>query len=400
MKITSKIQLFKHMLKQHNQQYILTYQDLYGKSKCQFCNNKPLFNQKTLKPKKYCVEHKLALKKQNSILCKQFYLKRGYSYEEAIQIIANIQRKNSKKYNDCYSKEKLIEQGYTQQQAQQKVIWRRKHNPRCRDVHTEEQVNNVIQKATNTLKNTLQQKPKGYYRASSMNFYKTQHLSQEQRRKIIRENGYCKDNPKFNTFKNSLTIEYYINLGYTQLQAKQKLKERQATFSLEKCIKKYGEEKGLEVFNKRQEKWLKSLNTPENIEKIKKGQLKGFTNAKSKNWSKISQQLFNNILNEIDLSQYKVYFHDLNFQYVVQKEVGFRLLDFYIEELNFAIQFDGTYWHKDDTEEIINIRDNEIKNILNNIEILHIKEQNYIKNKIGTIKFIVERIKELINASV
>jgi len=39
-----------------------------------------------------------------------------------------------------------------------------------------------------------------------------------------------------------------------------KVKEKQTTFSLKKCITKYGEEKGLEVFNERQRKWQETLN--------------------------------------------------------------------------------------------------------------------------------------------
>ena len=42
-------------------------------------------------------------------------------------------------------------------------------------------------------------------------------------------------------------------------KAKQKLKERQQTFTLEHCIKKYGEEEGKKRFEARQVKWQKSL---------------------------------------------------------------------------------------------------------------------------------------------
>ena len=54
-------------------------------------------------------------------------------------------------------------------------------------------------------------------------------------------------------------IRYWTEKGYSEEEAKLKVHERQQTFSLEKCIKKYGEEKGLEIFKQRQEKWKKSL---------------------------------------------------------------------------------------------------------------------------------------------
>ena len=41
--------------------------------------------------------------------------------------------------------------------------------------------------------------------------------------------------------------------------AKKALHNRQATFSYEKCIKKYGEIEGNKIFSNRQQKWLKSL---------------------------------------------------------------------------------------------------------------------------------------------
>jgi hypothetical protein len=58
-----------------------------------------------------------------------------------------------------------------------------------------------------------------------------------------------------------MTLEYWQKRGFDEQTAKLKLKQRQRTFSLERCIKKYGEEKGIEIFNKRQEKWQNTLNS-------------------------------------------------------------------------------------------------------------------------------------------
>ena len=60
--------------------------------------------------------------------------------------------------------------------------------------------------------------------------------------------------------KTSTCIEYYLAKGMTQQEAKQALKNRQSTFSLQKCIQKYGQEEGLRKFNQRQQKWQKTLN--------------------------------------------------------------------------------------------------------------------------------------------
>lgn len=68
-------------------------------------------------------------------------------------------------------------------------------------------------------------------------------------------------------------IEYWLKQTNNDLEkAKELLSKRQSTFSLEKCIEKYGEERGLERWVARQEKWLFTLNnkSQEEINKINK----------------------------------------------------------------------------------------------------------------------------------
>jgi len=61
--------------------------------------------------------------------------------------------------------------------------------------------------------------------------------------------------------RNTVSIEYFLKKTNGNMEkAKELQKERQTTFSLKKCIAKYGEEKGLEVFNERQRKWQETLN--------------------------------------------------------------------------------------------------------------------------------------------
>ena len=79
-----------------------------------------------------------------------------------------------------------------------------------------------------------------------------------------------RNNPE--KFKNSYTnrIEYWLNKGYSDVDASQKLKDRQSTFSLSKCIEKYGEDIGKEMFNKRQQKWITTLKSKETYGEIQK----------------------------------------------------------------------------------------------------------------------------------
>jgi len=53
-------------------------------------------------------------------------------------------------------------------------------------------------------------------------------------------------------------VEYWTKAGYTDEEAIELVRERQKTFSLDKCIEKYGEIEGLRRWEARQAKWLES----------------------------------------------------------------------------------------------------------------------------------------------
>ena len=71
---------------------------------------------------------------------------------------------------------------------------------------------------------------------------------------------------------NPLTVDYYTSKGYTEETAKSMLSDRQSTFSLDKCIDKFGEEAGKDIWQQRQNKWMVTMNskTDEEIEEINK----------------------------------------------------------------------------------------------------------------------------------
>lgn len=58
---------------------------------------------------------------------------------------------------------------------------------------------------------------------------------------------------------NNTTLAYWLNQGFDENEAAQKLSERQTTFSKEICIDKYGEKEGTKVWKERQIKWQKTL---------------------------------------------------------------------------------------------------------------------------------------------
>jgi hypothetical protein len=81
----------------------------------------------------------------------------------------------------------------------------------------------------------------------SKEFYKKRGLTEEDYKKFIKN---VSENRKYTT-----QLDYWINKGYSENEAKVALSERQSTFTLKKCIEKYGEEDGLKKWKERQEKW-------------------------------------------------------------------------------------------------------------------------------------------------
>lgn len=72
-------------------------------------------------------------------------------------------------------------------------------------------------------------------------------------------------------------LDYYLKKGYTEEESELLLKERQTTFSLDKCIEKHGEELGTQIWENRQEKWQNTLKSKsqEEIDNINKRKSSG-----------------------------------------------------------------------------------------------------------------------------
>lgn len=178
-----------------------------------------------------------------------------------------------------------------------------------------------------------------------------------------------------NNGNTNTTLKYWLSKGYSEEDAKNKLSERQQTFTLQKCVKKYGEELGKEIWLKRQERWIDSC---------KKSRKNGF--------SIISQELFWKIYSHIQ-DKNSIYFAELNEnkeedksgynnEYKLKLEDRFILPDFIDIEKKKIIEFDGTYWHG---KHIVNntnkLRDNERDKLALNsgFLVMRVKESEYRK---------------------
>ena len=237
----------------------------------------------------------------------------------------------------------------------------------------------------------------GKFSSLSKNFIYADKVNTEEIKKKIgdsnKTNGNCK-----------LTVKYWLNKGYTEEEAKDIISKNQSTFSKEKCIEKYGEEKGLQVWKERQEKWQKTLNSkcPEEIERISKAKM-----CNGRGYSIISQSLFQKIKNNIDPLE-KVYFATLDcktnkildhkqvrsnnneyFYISLDKKDKF-FFDFYMPSKKKIIEFYGDYWHGEKRGN--KTRDEARINKLNSdgFKVFIILEKDYRANPEQTVKKCLE----------
>ena len=115
--------------------------------------------------------------------------------------------------------------------------------------------------------------------------------------------------------------EYWMIRGYAEEEAKQIIKENSKlkhTFTLNKCINKYGEEEGKKIFEERQIKWQKSLHN-----KLKNNTTNGKTQS-------LFANSIINILQDFFEGEKEYLLGKYSYDYRFQNKI---------------IEFNGDYWH-------------------------------------------------------
>lgn len=137
------------------------------------------------------------------------------------------------------------------------------------------------------------------------------------------------------------SIVYWLNKGYDLEEATEKLIERQTTFSLDICIEKYGVVLGLERWQQRQDKWMKTMNdkSPEEKLKILKKKVQ-----RSNFWSVESVNFFDFLLKYIDDDKKLDYYYKNN-EYYINSNKKFYMYDFTIRNLKIIIEYNGSHVH-------------------------------------------------------
>lgn len=216
-------------------------------------------------------------------------------------------------------------------------------------------------------------------------------LHEEISKKISKTNKeWAKDkkenNPEYWNSRTETQLQYWLNKGYSYDESLEILKKRQTTFTLDKCIKKYGKRRGTKVFNDRQEKWLKSFPRT--------------------NYSKVSQELFIELYKAIKNDFNEIYFATLNngsildfnngknYEYTLKLKTSSIKPDFFVKDIGKIIEFDGVYWHRKNPEnkKREENRDREIKAM--GYQVYHVNEYEYHQNPKETIQKCINFIRE------
>ena len=161
----------------------------------------------------------------------------------------------------------------------------------------------------------------GTYSPWSKNFIGYKDMTEEQKKAEI-----VKTTKSYRDDKLPTQLKYWLNKGYSEEEAKGKVRERQKTFTLEKCIAKYGEERGKQIYEDRQIRWQQTLKSKPIEEQIRINRNKVYRQGSV---SKVEQEFLSAILS--DSSYHNVYVKGCGIGDLVY---GNKLIEFY-----------GDYWH-------------------------------------------------------
>ena len=233
----------------------------------------------------------------------------------------------------------------------------------------------------------------------SKSFKKYDGMTDEEKEKQIREYLQCDRDDR-----NTNQIKYWIKKGYSEEEAKQKVSERQSTFTLEKCIEKYGEEDGIKRYTERQTKWSAKVEAMYQQGMFSKVPL----TQNSSIFSKFEKDMVDSIIDELDLNIDDINcYKNSQFQLSnVNDKCGNKIFSYDFKFGNKIIEFNGDFWHmnpdmydSDYVHPYSNLSAEEKWEIdeiklncafQNGYEILTIWEQEYNENKKATIQKCVD----------
>lgn len=174
----------------------------------------------------------------------------------------------------------------------------------------------------------------------SKSFKKYEGMSDEEKEKQIREYLQCDRDDR-----NTNQIKYWIKKGYSDEEAKQKVSERQSTFTLEKCISKYGEEEGTKRYIERQKNWSAKVE-----EQYRQGLFSKIPLTQNSSiFSKFEKDMVDSIIDELNLD---LNIYDINCYKNSQLQLSNvnegcnnKIFSYDFKFGNKIIEFNGDFWH-------------------------------------------------------
>jgi len=203
------------------------------------------------------------------------------------------------------------------------------------------------------------------------------------------------EDPDYQKGKSWNSYKYWVERGLSEEEAKKQVGKLQTTFSLEKCIEKYGKEEGTKRWQERQEKWMKS--------------------NKKTNYSKASQNLFWSLIDRqkslLSISKFATNNNGEKDESGSNHEATLKLdrmtikPDFLVEKSKKIIEFDGHYWHSDEARK--NHGSSRIANPQREMEKEEeIKKAGYSMLRVGEMEFrqspetIIEKCLQFLNGKI
>ena len=262
------------------------------------CSNENcLSNAKNVKVKYKAVfdERPFKIDKTKKILCVEYWIKKGYSENEAKEIISKEQQRRGKLNKN---KTVIVNKKYLVDKFGEEYVidFYRKRSIFCIEYWID----------------------KGFTYDESV-------------RKIseIQKKNNTLAKKKFKREYNTKCIEYWVKKGYSENEAKEIISKNQSTFSLSKCIAKYGEEDGIKIWKERQKKWQIKLHLNNNLHV---------------GYSKISQELFSLLESKSNRKEY-IFYGSKNNEYSINDNGKNYMYDFCDLDKRKIIEFNGDIYH-------------------------------------------------------
>lgn len=193
------------------------------------------------------IRNKLGLHTTVARHTQRYWLLRGWSKEESyIKSKENKQSNNKSVYSRDY--------------------WLKKVNLDTGNLYTLEEADFE--------RNSRRPIKKEYWSKKGYSDAEAQQLSKEV--KIHNNNSGSKKSASsiFRRVTSKRCIEYYVVRGYSETEANKLVSNNQTYFSKDVCIEKYGEERGLKIWQDRQDRWQETLNSKSDEEKARINRLK------------------------------------------------------------------------------------------------------------------------------